>query len=44
MMEGICNVVKGTKESPAGEVCFPATKKGGLDRLIKVYGYVVAAI
>jgi hypothetical protein len=23
MMEGACNIVKGIKESPAGEACFP---------------------
>jgi hypothetical protein len=44
MMEGARNIVKGTKESPAGEACFPAIGKGGLDRLVRVYGYVVAAI
>jgi hypothetical protein len=44
MMEGACNVMKGIKESPAGEACFPTIGKGGLGRLVRVYGSVVAAI
>jgi hypothetical protein len=44
MMEGICNAVRGAKEPPEGKVCFPTIGKGGLERLIRVYGYVVAAI
>ena len=28
----------------AAELDFPEVKKGGLDRLIRVYGYVMAAV
>jgi hypothetical protein len=44
MMEDVYNVVKGIKESPLVEVCFPTVRKGGLGRLLREYGYVVAAI
>jgi hypothetical protein len=44
MMEGACTIVKGAKESSAGEACFPAISKWSLDILVRVYGYVVAAI
>jgi hypothetical protein len=44
MMEGACNIVKGIKALPAGEACFPTIGKGCLSRLVRVYGYVVAAI
>jgi hypothetical protein len=42
MLEGACCIVKG-EESQGHE--FPEVKKGGgLDRLIRVYGYVMAAL
>ncbi len=41
MREGACCVV-GRAEAPDSE--FPEVKKGGLDRLIPVYGYVMAAV
>jgi hypothetical protein len=41
MIEGVCCVVSG-EENP--EPDFPEVKKGGLDRLIRVYGYVMAAV
>jgi hypothetical protein len=41
MREGACCVVSG-EENP--EPDFPEVKKGGLDRLIRVYGYVMAAV
>jgi hypothetical protein len=44
MLEGACNVVKGTQQPLAEEACFPATSKGGLDRLVRVFGYVMAAV
>jgi hypothetical protein len=36
MMEGICNVVKGTKDQSSADVHFPSVKKGGLDRLLRI--------
>jgi hypothetical protein len=44
MMEDVCNVLKGTNEPPAMGVPFPSVKRGDIDRLLKVYGYVVAAV
>jgi hypothetical protein len=41
MREGACCVVGGEE---AAEPDFPEVKKGGLDRLIRVYGYVMAAV
>jgi hypothetical protein len=41
MLEGACCIVKG--EEPQ-ECEFPEVKKGGLNRLIRVYGYVMAAL
>ncbi len=41
MLEGACCTVRG--EEPQ-EHKFPEVKKGGLDRLIRVYRYVMAAI
>jgi hypothetical protein len=41
MREGACCVV-GRAEAPDSE--FPEVKKGGLDWLIRVYGYVMAAV
>jgi hypothetical protein len=41
MREGACCVASG-EEDP--EADFPEVKKGGLDRLIRVYGYVMAAV
>jgi hypothetical protein len=41
MREGACCVATG-EENP--EADFPEVKKGGLDRLIRVYGYVMAAV
>jgi hypothetical protein len=44
MLEGNCNVGKGTQQLPNQEVDFPSTRKGGLDRLMRVYGYVMATV
>ncbi len=41
MREGACCMVVG-EESPGAD--FPEVKKGGLDRLIRVYRYVMAAV
>jgi hypothetical protein len=41
MREGVCCVV-GREE--VAESDFPEVRKGGLDRLIRVYGYVMAAV
>ncbi len=41
MREGVCCVVS-KDELPDPE--FPEVKKGSLDRLIRVYGYVMAAV
>jgi hypothetical protein len=41
MREGACCVVSG---EGTAELDFPEVKKGGLDRLIRVYGYVMAAV
>ncbi len=38
MLEGAWNVVKGTQQLSTEEDCFPTTRKGGLDRLVRVYG------
>jgi hypothetical protein len=39
--EGACCVVSGEENS---DTEFPEVRKGGLDRLIRVYGYVMAAV
>jgi hypothetical protein len=44
MMEGVCNVLKGTKGQSTTEVQFPSVKRGGIDRLLRIYGYVIAAV
>jgi hypothetical protein len=41
MREGACCVVNGEENSDPE---FPEVRKGGLDRLIRVYGYVMAAV
>jgi hypothetical protein len=41
MLEGACYVVKGVASQEDG---FPEVKRGGLDRLVRVYGYVMAAL
>jgi hypothetical protein len=41
MREGACCIVS-EEENP--EADFPEARKGGLDRLIRVYGYVMAAV
>jgi hypothetical protein len=41
MREGACCVATGEENTEAD---FPKVKKGGLDRLIRVYGYVMAAV
>ncbi len=41
MREGACSVVSKEENS---ETDFPEVRKGGLDRLIRVYGYVMAAV
>ncbi len=44
MMEGVCGVVRGGGEPDKAGNKFPTTRKGGLNRLVRVYGYVFAAI
>jgi hypothetical protein len=44
MLEGACNVVKELQPPQMGEDDFPVAKKGGLERLVRVYGLVMAAI
>jgi hypothetical protein len=44
MMEGVCGVVRSGGGSSKIETEFPTIRKGGLDRLIRVYGYVIAAV
>jgi hypothetical protein len=41
MLEGACCMIKGVTPQEDG---FPEVKRGGLDRLIRVYGYVMAAL
>jgi hypothetical protein len=41
MREGACCVVSGEEKSDPE---FPEVRKGGLDRLIRVYGYMMAAV
>jgi hypothetical protein len=41
MLEGACCDVKGVAPREDG---FPEVKRGGLDRLVRVYGYVMAAV
>ncbi len=41
MMEGECCLIK---EAEPQEHEFPEVKRGGLNRLIRVYGYVMAAL
>jgi hypothetical protein len=44
MLEGACNVVKEAHTPGGQEDDFPEVKKGGLERLIRVYGVVMAAV
>jgi hypothetical protein len=44
MLEGACNIVKGLQPPREEEDDFPETRKGGLERLIRVYGIVMAAV
>jgi hypothetical protein len=44
MMEGVWGVGRYEKTSNETGFQFPTTRKGGLDRLIRVYGYLVAAV
>jgi hypothetical protein len=44
MLEGACCIVKGMTPPGEQEDNFPEARRGGLDRLIRVYGYVMAAI
>jgi hypothetical protein len=44
MLEGACCVVKEIAPQGEQEDNFPEFKRGGLDRLIRVYGYMMAAI
>jgi hypothetical protein len=45
MLEGACNVVKGL-QPPGGEEDddFPTQVKEGLERLVRIYGYVIVAV
>jgi hypothetical protein len=44
MLQGVCNVVKELQQSPEGEDNFPVAGKGGLERLVRVFGLVMAAV
>jgi hypothetical protein len=44
MMEGACCIVKEVVPHGEQEDDFPEVRRGGLDRLIRVYGYVIAAV
>ncbi len=44
MLEGACNVVKEVQAPGEEEDDFPEVIKGGLERLIRVYGLVMAAV
>ncbi len=44
MLEGACNVVKEVRTSGVEEDDFPEVKRGGLERLIRVYGFIMAAV
>jgi hypothetical protein len=44
MLEGACCVVKEVRSDGEQEDDFPEVKKGGLERLIRVYGFVMAAV
>jgi hypothetical protein len=44
MLEGACNVVKELRTPGEEEDDFPEVKRGGLERLIRVYGFVMAAV
>jgi hypothetical protein len=44
MLEGACNVVKEVQAPGGQEDNFPEVKKGGLEWLIKVYGFVMATM
>jgi hypothetical protein len=44
MLEGACYVVKEARSHGEQEDDFPEVKKGGLERLIRVYGFVMAAV
>ncbi len=41
MLEGACCLIK---EVNPREQVFPEVKRGGLNRLIRVYGYIMAAL
>jgi hypothetical protein len=44
MLEGACNVVEELHPPQEKEDDFPEAKKGGLERLIRVYGFVMAPV
>jgi hypothetical protein len=44
MLEGACCVVKGMAPPGEQEDNFPEARRGGLDQLIRVYRYVMAAV
>jgi hypothetical protein len=44
MMEGVCEVLQGEKKLPETGDQFPSARRGGIDGLIMVYGYVIAAV
>jgi hypothetical protein len=44
MLEGACCVVKEARPHGEQEDDFPEVKKGGLERLIREYGFVMAAV
>jgi hypothetical protein len=44
MLEGACCVVKEVEPHGEQDDDFPEVRRGGLDQLIRVYGYVMAAV
>jgi hypothetical protein len=44
MLEGACNIAKELQQPPREEDDFPSPKKGGLKRLVRVFGLVLAAV
>ncbi len=44
MLEGACNVIKELQSPQKEEDDFPVAEKGGLEHLVRVYGFVMAAV
>jgi hypothetical protein len=44
MLAAACNTTLATLPAEGSQVLFPTLSKGGLDRLVRIYGYVFAAV